>query len=111
MWQRGFLPEQVSTAFHTMFQRNGLNGQRTVFVHHLLNHGVHRYEVHLIFQIATERVHLLLHDSSQCCRRIHRQLSRTSQQSEGAQHADESEAMVAMQMGDEDGTDLGKPQS
>ena len=111
MGHRGFLAEQVAATLHTMFQRNGLHRQRTVFVDDLLNGSVHLTEIHLIVKVVTEHSHLLAQDFSQLAWSIDGQSSRSSQQSEGAQHTHQSETVVAMQMRYEYRTDLRKPQS
>jgi hypothetical protein len=91
---------------YTVFQRQGFYCQRAVVIDNLLLRSVHCYKLYLIVQVTTEEIYLPLEDVSQLCRGIHRQLGRTPQQSESAQHTDESKAVIAMKMGDEDGTDL-----
>ena len=91
-----------------MLQGNGLDGQRTVFVDGLLAGGIDGMEVNLVVEVVTEQLHLLLQHILQGSWRIDGQPCRTAQQAKRAEHAYQSETMVAMQMGDEDGTDLGE---
>jgi hypothetical protein len=91
-----------------MFQGQCLYRQRTVIIDNLLDGRIDSLELHFIIQIATEEINLSLQDVSKFLGSIDRQLGSTSQQAKGTQHTNESETMVTMQMGDENGTDLGK---
>ena len=91
-----------------MLQRDGLDRQRAVFVDDLLLVSINGMEVDLVVEIMTEQLHLLFQHGLQGCRGIDSKTGRTSQQAKRAEHAYQPKAMVTMQMGDEDGTDLRK---
>ena len=59
MRQLGLFTEQVSATRHPVFQGNGLDRQRAVFVDNLLLLGIHRMEVDLVVEIVAEHAHLL----------------------------------------------------
>ena len=94
-----------------MLQGNCLDGQRAVFVDNLLLAGVDGMKIDLVVKIVTEQLHLLFQHILQSCRSIDSQPSRTPKKAKGAEHAYQAKAMVAMQMGNEDSTNLGKPQT
>ena len=106
---QGLFAEQVSTTGHTMFQGQCLDGERAVVIDHLLPGSVDGMEVDFIIEVVAEQLHLQPQHLLQCLWCVDGQTCRASQQSEGAQHAYEPEAMVAVQMADEDGTDFSKP--
>ena len=93
-----------------MLQGDGLNGERAVVVDYLLPGGIHGMELYFIIETMAEQAHLELQHFFQFLRRIDLKTGRAPQEPERAQHANEPEAVVAMQMGDEDGTDLGEAQ-
>jgi hypothetical protein len=65
-------------------------------------------EYHFEAQAVTEHVELRLKHGAQLGGGIDVQTSRTPQQSEGGDHAYQTKTMIAMKMGDEDMTQLGK---
>ncbi len=110
MRQGGFLPEQITAAWQSVFQRDGLDGERTVFVYDLLYRGIYSYKFHLVVEVTTEGRHLLMQDVTQSRRTVDGQFGCTPQEAEGAEHPHEAEAMVTMQMRDEYRTDFRKAQ-
>jgi hypothetical protein len=63
---------------------------------------------HLVVEIMTEHPHLFLQHVFQFLWGIDIQLSRTPQQSESTDHTNQSETVVAVQMGDEYSRQLGE---
>ena len=106
MRQGGFLPKQIAAARQTMIKRNGLDGERTVFVYDLLYRGIYSYKFHLVVEVTTEGRHLLMQNVTQSLRTIDSQFGCTPQEAEGAEHPHEAKAMVAMQMRYEYRTDF-----
>lgn len=108
MRQHRFLAKQESAARHAMLKRDAFNRQRTVFVNHLLTGGFYGMEVNLIVEIVAEQFHLLLQDVFHRGRCIDGQPCSPPKQPKGAEHAYQAEAVIAVQMGDEDSTDFGE---
>ena len=59
-------------------------------------------ELDIISQVVCEESDLLLQNGAQLLRRVDVERCRPSHQSEGGDHANQSEAVVAVQMGDKD---------
>jgi hypothetical protein len=108
VWLAGLFTEQIATTRHTMFQGDALNRQGTVFVDYFLNRSVNRMKVYFIVEIVAEQSHLPVQDVFHFLWSIDSQTGCSPQQPKGAEHSYQSEAMVAMQVGNENGTDLGK---
>src|SRR5574344_84693 len=108
MRQCRFLPEEETTAWHTMTQRYRLNRQTMVFIDYLIFGRIYRMEFHLKFQASAEQLKLFCQHCLQFPSSIYMQRSRTSKHTEGRYHADKAEAMVAVQMGDKHLINLGE---
>ena len=109
MGLRGFFGDEITTAGHTMLQGDALHLDATILVDHLAQRGIHRIEHHLETQIVGEELDLSLQFGFQRLGGMDMEFGCTAQESEGGYHTDESEAMVAMQMGDKHMTQLGEP--
>jgi hypothetical protein len=66
-------------------------------------------EIDLIIEIVTKQLHLLFQHVLQSSRGIDGQTGSTAKKAECAEHAYQSKTVVTMQVGNENGTDLGKP--
>jgi hypothetical protein len=108
VWLAGLFTEQIATTRHTMFQGDALYCQGTVFVDYFLNRSVNRMKVYFIVEIVAEQSHLPVQDVFHFLWSIDSQTGCSPQQPKGAEHSYQPEAMVAMQVGNENGTDLGK---
>jgi hypothetical protein len=75
-----------------------------------LTRGIYWYESHFVFKVTTKEINLSAQNIRQFGWCVDSELGGTSQQTKCAQHTDKPETVVTMQMGDEDGTDLGKTQ-
>jgi hypothetical protein len=82
-----------------------------VFKDDLMTGGVNGMESYFVAQVTTEEVRLLLEYVAQGFIGIDMHCSRASKETESAEHANESEAMVTMQMRDKDVTQLGERQT
>ena len=90
-----------------MVQWDGLDTERAVFVDNLMLGGVDGMELNLIADVVVEeKVQLRLEHRLHLGRCMHMDSGRTPQQSEGREQSDESEAVVAVKMRDEDVTHL-----
>ena len=85
-----------------MLQRKGAHGHRTVFIDDCRGAGVVGVELHLVVHPFAEEVQLGLHELFQFGGGIDVHGGSASQQSEGGEQSDESEAVVAVEVGDED---------
>ena len=106
MGRRGLLTDQIATAGHTVLERDALDGDAAILVDHLTNRGVNRMELDLKAQVVGKEGDLFLKDRPQGLRGMDMERSRTPHQSEGGDHAYQSEAMVTVQMGDKDMSQL-----
>ena len=91
-----------------MAERDALDGQRTVFVNNLMTRGIDLIELHLIAQVAAEELYLLAQHVAKGGRPVDMERRRTAEQSECGNHANETEAVIAMQMGDKHMAELGE---
>ena len=106
MGRRGFLADQIATTGHTVLQRDTLDGDATILVDHLTDRGVNKMELDVKAQVVGEEGDLLLKDRPQILRGVDVERSRSAHQSEGRDHAYQTETMVAVQMGNKDMTQL-----
>ena len=89
-----------------MLQGDALHRDATIFIHHTADGGIDGIEHHLEAQVVGEELDLSFEFRAQRRWRMHMQTSRAPQQSEGGDHADKSEAVVTMQMGDKHMTEF-----
>ena len=102
------LTDEIATAGHTMLQGNTLDSDATILVDHLSLRGVYRMELDLEAQIVGVELYLMFEFWPQFSRSMHMEGCYAPHQPEGGNHTDESEAMVAMQVGDKDMSQFGK---
>jgi hypothetical protein len=84
-----------------MLQGNALDNDATILVDHLSLRGVDRMELDTEAQVVSIELDLMFEFWSQCRWSMNVEGGNAPHKSEGGDHADESEAMVAMQVGDE----------
>ena len=65
----------------------------------------------LIGGVGAEVVYLWLEDALESLGTVDVEVLDASEESEGGEHSDESEGVVAMQMGEEDSLEMGKTES
>jgi hypothetical protein len=84
-----------------MLQGNALDSDATILVDHLSLRGVDRMELDTEAQVVSIELDLMFEFWSQCRWSMNVEGGNAPHKSEGGNHADESEAMVAMQVSDE----------
>ena len=104
----GFLTDEIATAGYTVLQGDALDGDTTVLEDHLATSGVDRMELDGEAQVVGVELYLMFQFRPQCLGSMHMKGRNASHESEGGDHTNESEAMVAMKMGDEDMPQFGK---
>lgn len=104
----GLFAEQIATAGDAMGEGKGGDDDGAVFVDGLRGLGVDFVEDDLVGGIGTEVIDLRLEDALEVLRSVDVEVLGASEESEGGEHTDESEGVVAMQMGEEDGLEMGE---
>ena len=102
----GFLPEKISAAGNSMMERDGRYADDVILVEYFVGGGVNSVELNGVAQRAAEHVNLLHEYSFQLFRGVYVQGCRPSKEREGGDDSHQTEAMVTMKMGDEDGVYL-----
>ena len=87
------------------------NHDGAIFVENLRFLGVDFVEDDFIGRIGAEVIYLWLEDACEVLRPVDVEVLNASEQSEGGKHPDESKCMVAMQMGEEDGLQMGEAEA
>ena len=100
MRQGGLLADHIAATGHTMLQGNALYHDAAIFIDHTANRRIYWVEHHLEPQVMCKELDLSFEFRTQSLWCMDMQASRTPQQTEGGDHANESEAVVTMQMGD-----------
>ena len=106
-WRR-LLAEKKTAAGDTMGEGEGGDNDGSVFVDGLWNLAVDFVEENLVRRIGTEIIDLWLEDALEVLRPIDMEILGAPEKSEGREHADEPEGVVAMQMSEEDGLEMGE---
>jgi hypothetical protein len=106
MGQRGFLLNQITTTGHTVLERDALDLDAAIVVNNLTDSGVNRMEDDFEVEVVGKELYLALQLGAQCLRGMDVETGCAPQKSESGDHANEAETVVAMQMGDEDVTEL-----
>ena len=102
------LAEEKSAARDAMGEGEGGNNDGSIFIDGLWNLGVDFVKENLVRRIGTKVIDLWLEDACEVLWSVDVQVLYASEQSEGGEHADKSEHMVAMQMCEEDGLQMGE---
>ena len=108
MARGGLLTEEVAAAGDTVREGQSGDGDGAVFVDDLGCRGVDFVEDDSEGGVGTEVVNLWLEESLEVVGTIDVEVLDASEKPEGGEHSDESEDVVAMQVGEEDGLNLGK---
>ena len=106
-WRR-LLVEKKTAAGDTMGEGEGGDNDGSVFVDGLWNLAVDFVEETLVRRIGTKVIDLWLEDALEVLGTINMEVLGTPEKSEGGEHADEPKGMVAMQMSEEDGLEMGE---
>ena len=102
------LAEEESAARDAMGEGEGGNNDGSIFIDGLWNLGVDFVKENLVRRIGTKVIDLWLEDALEVLRSVDVEVLGASEESEGGEHTDESEGVVAMQMGEEDGLEMGE---
>lgn len=102
------LAEEESAARDAMGEGEGGNNDGSIFIDGLWNLGVDFVKENLVRRIGAEVVDLWLEDALEVLRTINMEVLGTPEKSEGGEHADEPKGMVAMQMSEENGLEMGE---
>ena len=97
----GLLGKQETATRHAMAQRDGGHRQRAVFVDYCRSVGVELMEEHFVRHLPVEEAEHWRQQRFQSFGRMDVQLGGASQQIERRDESQQAEAMVAMQVGDE----------
>ena len=106
-WRR-LLAEKKTAARDAMGEGEGGNNDGSIFIDGLWNLGVDFVKENLVRRIGTKVIDLWLEDALEVLRTINVEVLGTPEKSEGGEHADESEGMVAMQMSEENSLEMGE---
>ena len=106
MGKRWFFTEQEPAGRQTMLKRNGTNCQRAVFVDNSKLFSINRMEGHLETEMPTEQFNLCMKHRPQFSRCIDMERRHAPLKSEGADHTNQSKAMVAVDMGNKNSLNL-----
>ena len=102
------LAEEESAARDAMGEGEGGDNDGSIFIDGLWNLGVDFVKENLVRRIGTKVIDLWLEDALEVLRSIDMEVLGAPEKSEGGEHADEPEGMIAMQMSEEDGLEMGE---
>ena len=106
-WRR-LLAEKKTAAGDTMGEGEGGDNDGSVFVDGLWNLAVDFVKENLVRRIGTKVIDLWLEDALEVLGTVDVEVLGTPEKSEGGEHADEPEGVVAMQMSEENGLEMGE---
>ena len=106
--RRRLLTEEESAARDAMGEGEGGDNDGSIFIDGLWNLGVDFVKENLVRRIGTEVIDLWLEDALEVLGTINMEVLGTPEESEGGEHADEPEGVVAMQMSEEDSLEMGE---
>lgn len=102
------LAEEESAARDAMGEGEGGNNDGSIFIDGLWNLGVDFVKENLVRRIGTKVIDLWLEDALEVLGAVDMEVLGTPEKSEGGEHADEPKGMVAMQMSEENGLEMGE---
>lgn len=105
---RGLLAEEESAARDAMGEGEGGNNDGSIFIDGLWNLGVDFVKENLVRRVGAEVVDLWLEDALEVLGAVDVEVLGTPEKSEGREHADEPKGVVAMQMSEENGLEMGE---
>lgn len=103
-----FLAEEESAARDAMGEGEGGNNDGSIFIDGLWNLGVDFVKENLVRRIGAKVIDLWLEDALEVLGTVDVEVLGASEESEGGEHADEPKGMVAMQMSEENGLEMGE---
>ena len=106
-WRR-LLAEKKTAAGDTMGEGEGGDNDGSVFVDGLWNLAVDFVKENLVRRIGTKVIDLWLKDALEVLGTINMEVLGTPEKSEGGEHADEPEGVVAVEVGEENGLEMGE---
>ena len=106
-WRR-LLAEKKTAAGDTMGEGEGGDNDGSVFVDGLWNLAVDFVKENLVRRIGTKIIDLWLEDALEVLRPIDMEILGAPEKSEGREHADEPEGVVAVEVGEENGLEMGE---
>lgn len=102
------LAEEESAAGDAMGEGEGRDDDGSVFIDGLWGLGVDFVKENLVGGIGAEVVDLWLEDALEVLGAVDVEVLGAPEKSEGGEHADEPKGMVAMQMSEENGLEMGE---
>lgn len=102
------LAEKKTAARDAMGEGEGGNNDGSIFIDGLWNLGVDFVKENLVRRIGAEVIDLWLEDALEVLRAVDMEVLGATEKSEGGEHADEPEGVVAMQMSEENGLEMGE---
>lgn len=106
-WRR-LLAEKKTAAGYAMGEGEGGNNDGSIFIDGLWNLGVDFVKENLVRRIGTKVIDLWLEDALEVLGTINMEVLGAPEKSESGEHADEPKGMVAMQMSEENGLEMGE---
>ena len=104
--ERLLLANEIAAAWHSMEEGNGAYLHASVFIDDFLLLCVHLVENNLEWRVFAEVVYLRLENANEVFWTIDVEVGGASEQSKCRDQSDESEAMITMQMSEEDGVEM-----
>ncbi len=101
--QHGALPEKIATAWYAVLQRDGLHGNAAVLIDDKLTLRLHRVKHHVKFEAGAKQFYHGVEHGPQVGRRVHMEWRRAPKHAKSGNEPYQPKAMVAMQVGYEDG--------
>ena len=102
------LAEEESAARDAMGEGEGGYNDGSIFIDGLWNLGVDFVEDDAVGGIGAEVVDLWLADALEVLRAVDVEVLGSAEESEGGEHADEPEGVVAVEVGEENGLEMGE---
>ena len=102
------LAEEESAARDAVGEGEGGNNDGSIFIDGLWNLGVDFVKENLVRRIGAEVVDLWLEDALEVLGAVDVEVLGAPEKSEGGEHADEPKGVVAMQMSEENGLEMGE---
>jgi hypothetical protein len=102
------LAEKKTAAGDTMGEGEGGDNDGSIFIDGLWNLGVDFVKENLVRRIGTKVIDLWLEDALEVLGSIDMEVLGTPEKSEGGEHADEPEGVVAVEVGEENGLEMGE---
>ena len=102
------LAEEESAAGYAVGEGEGGNNDGSIFIDGLWNLGVDFVKDDAVGGVGAEVIDLWLEDALEVLGAVDMEVLGATEKSEGGEHADEPKGMVAMQMSEENGLEMGE---